>query len=100
MAGDDAVAIKSHLKFYVGIFAALLVLTVITVVVSYIHLGTAGNITLALVIATLKASLVAAFFMHLSSEKTTIYRLMISALFFFLVLVFLSIFAFLDPIRN
>ncbi|MBX7156799.1 MAG: cytochrome C oxidase subunit IV family protein [Verrucomicrobiae bacterium] len=100
MAGDDAVAIKNHLKFYVGIFAALLVLTVITVVVSYIHLGTAGNITLALVIATLKASLVAAFFMHLSSEKTTIYRLMISALFFFLVLVFLSIFAFLDPIRN
>lgn len=100
MAGDDAAAIQKHLKFYVGVFGALLVLTVITVAVSYIHLGTAGNIVLALVIATFKAALVAAFFMHLSSEKATIYRLMISALVFFLALVFLSLFAFFDPIKN
>lgn len=100
MAGDDVATIKKHLKFYVGIFGALLILTVVTVAVSYVHLGTAGNITLALIIAAFKASLVAAFFMHLSSERQTIRRLMMAALFFFLVLVLLSLFAFFDPITN
>ena len=97
---DDAVVIKKHLKFYVGVFVALAVLTIITVAVSYVHLGTSGNIILALIIAAIKAGLVASFFMHLSSEKTTIHRLMIAAVFFFLALVLLSVFAFFDPIRN
>jgi cytochrome c oxidase subunit 4 len=62
---------------------ALLVATAITVAVSYVHLGTAGNITLALVIATIKASMVAAIFMHLNHEKTWIYgSLVLTAVFF------------------
>ena len=100
MASDDAIAIKKHLKFYIGIFVALAILTIITVAVSYIHLGTSGNIILALIIATIKAGLVASFFMHLSSEKSTIHRLMITAIFFFLALILLSVFAFFDPIKN
>ncbi len=55
-------------KFYVGIFAALIVLTFITVGASYIDLG-AANTVVAMLIATIKASLVAAFFMHLVHDR-------------------------------
>ena len=60
-------------KFYVYIFAALLLLTLATVLVSYWHLPKGPAITLGLVIATTKAALVAAFFMHLKTERTLIY---------------------------
>ena len=52
---------------------ALLVFTVITVAASFISLGVAGNVTLALIIATMKGSMVAAVFMHLNHEKPWIY---------------------------
>jgi cytochrome c oxidase subunit 4 len=54
--------------FYVGIFLGLVSLTVLTVKVSYYDFGPA-NIIIALVVATMKASLVAAFFMHLRHDK-------------------------------
>ncbi len=52
---------------YVAVFAALLVLTVATVAVSYLDLGL-WNVAVALLIASVKASLVALFFMHLKHE--------------------------------
>jgi cytochrome c oxidase subunit 4 len=52
---------------YVWIWLALIFLTVITVVASYIHFGT-FNLIIALGIASLKASLVALYFMHLKFE--------------------------------
>lgn len=52
---------------YVWIWVALIVLTGITVTASYIHFGT-FNLVIALVIASLKASLVALYFMHLKFE--------------------------------
>jgi cytochrome c oxidase subunit IV len=58
----------SSARFYWGIFGALIVLTLLTVRVSYYDFGSA-NIIIALVIATMKASLVAAFFMHLRHDK-------------------------------
>jgi cytochrome c oxidase subunit 4 len=54
--------------FYLGVFGALIVLTLLTVKVSYYDFGPA-NIVIALLIATMKASLVAAFFMHLRHDK-------------------------------
>ncbi len=51
-------------RFYVGIFAALLVLTVLTTSVAEIDLG-AFNSPVAMLIAAAKATLVALFFMHL-----------------------------------
>ena len=53
---------------YVKTLLALLFLTVITVGASYIDFG-AGNVVIALFIATIKASLVALFFMHLKDDK-------------------------------
>jgi cytochrome c oxidase subunit 4 len=58
----------SSTPFYIGVFAALIILTIITVKVSYYDFGQA-NIIIALLVATVKASLVAAFFMHLRHDK-------------------------------
>ena len=58
-----------HSKIYVNVLIALAVLTFITVAASRIHLGRAGNIGLGLAIATVKASLVVMFFMHLKYEQ-------------------------------
>lgn len=70
-------AIKKHVKVYIIVFAALAVLTVVTVAVSYLHLPTPQAILLALIIASVKASLVALFFMHLISEKKVIFSILI-----------------------
>ena len=50
-------------SLYYGIFAALLVLTAITVAVAYVDLGWLST-PVALLIATIKATLVILFFMH------------------------------------
>jgi cytochrome c oxidase subunit 4 len=53
---------------YVKTLVALLILTLITVAASYVDFGS-GNVVIALFIATIKASIVALFFMHLRHEK-------------------------------
>ena len=55
-------------RTFILIWAALLVLTVVTVVVSRIQLG-ALNIWVALTIASVKSSLVVFIFMHLRQES-------------------------------
>lgn len=65
--GHDDGAVHAHVMptlFYVGIFGTLVVLTLLTVGVSYVHLG-AANLAVAVVIASIKAALVVLFFMHL-----------------------------------
>ena len=56
------------LKVYYGTLAALLVLTVVTVGVSYVNFGSTMNVIVALSIASLKASLVLLFFMGLKYD--------------------------------
>lgn len=81
---DDHHDIAAHLKTYIGVFIALLVGTVITVAMYYVHFDSmALTIAVALFIASIKSFLVAAYFMHLISEKKAIYGiLVISAIFF------------------
>ena len=77
--------IKAHIGLYYKIFGALMVLTLITVGVSYLHLPHTQAVILALAIAGLKASLVAMFFMHLKGERKMIYwTLYLTACFFVL----------------
>ena len=61
-------------KIYVGIFASLMVLTAATVAAAYVNLG-ALNIVVALAIATVKATLVVLYFMHVrySSKLTWVF---------------------------
>ena len=79
---------KKHLSKYYVVFVALLCLTLITVGVSYLKLESrALAITIAMIIAAVKAGLVASVFMHLIDEKKVIYAVLIlTALFFALVL--------------
>jgi cytochrome c oxidase subunit 4 len=79
-------AIRKEMRRYYLVFGALAVLTVITVAVSQLHLPTGQAIALALFIATVKGSLVAAFFMHLVSERRFIYAVLALTVFFFGVL--------------
>lgn len=57
-----------HAKTYLRTLFALLSLTILTVAAAYVDFGS-GNIVIALSIATVKATLVALFFMHLRYEK-------------------------------
>ena len=77
-------------------YAALAVLTIITVAASYLDISTGEAILLALTIASIKGSLVAGYFMHLISEKALItWILMLTAGFFF-VLMFIPMASFID----
>ncbi len=55
-------------KTYAAVLVGLLIFTVITVYASYIDFGSM-NTVVALIIATMKGSLVALFFMHLRHDK-------------------------------
>lgn len=80
---DSPEAIRKEIRKYLYVLGALAVLTVITVAIAQLHLPTGQAIALALVVATVKGTLVAAFFMHLLSERRLIYAvLVITALFF------------------
>jgi cytochrome c oxidase subunit IV len=78
-------------KLYVGIWAALMCLTVITASVAFVDLGP-FNTVVALVIATFKALLVVLVFMHVkyTSEKLT-KMVVFCAIFWLLILLFLSL---------
>jgi len=56
-------------KTYIIVWLALMVMTAITVYVSYINFGML-NIVIALVVASIKASVVALYFMHLKFEDS------------------------------
>ena len=81
--------VKRHVKIYMRVFATLAILTIATVAVSYLHLPLWPAITIALLIAIFKGSLVAAFFMHLFYEKRVIFVILLLAVFFFLFLLLL-----------
>src|SRR3954466_16290689 len=72
MQSDPAEIHKSVRKYY-AVGGLLFVFTAITVAVNQIHLAVPLAITVALVIATMKGSMVAIIFMHLSHEKKWIY---------------------------
>ncbi len=68
-------------RTYYIVYAALIVLTVVTVLVSYVNLGLM-NVVVALIIASVKASLVALFFMHLKGEDRLVWGFALVPLLF------------------
>lgn len=73
---------RPDVKLYLGIFAALMVLTGLTVLVSRFRLPRPQAVALGLTIACAKASLVGAVFMHLWGEKGLIHKFLYTAAFF------------------
>ena len=88
MSGNDQAHIQEHIKVYLTVFGALAALTILTVSASFLDVSTTEAIFMALTIATIKASLVAGYFMHLITEKQTIVWILILTFSFFLVLMF------------
>jgi cytochrome c oxidase subunit 4 len=91
---------KKHVRIYITVFAALAALTVVTVAVSYLHLPIHLAVALALLIATVKGSLVACYFMHLISERKMIYATLVLTVVFFAALMFLPLFSRLDQVHT
>src|ERR1041385_7544885 len=90
-------SIKKSVRAYMLVFGALLAGTVFTVWASFINFGPVWvNITIALIIASVKAFLVAGFFMHLISEKKAIYAMLITTAVFFAGLMFLTLWSMND----
>jgi len=93
--------VAKHVRKYLLVGLTLVTFTGITVWLSYVDFGTQKmNITVAMLVATFKAGLVAAIFMHLSSEKRLIYRILIFTAFFVLGLFFLTYLAWYDPVTR
>jgi cytochrome c oxidase subunit 4 len=71
---------------YITVWAALIVLTAVTVAVSYVHLGMM-NVVVALLIASVKASLVALFFMHLRYDDRLVWGFALAPIFFLVLII-------------
>lgn len=70
-------------KIYAAVLATLLVLTVVTVAASRINFGSPMvNVVIAMLIASVKASLVALFFMHLRWDRPMNGIIFCTSLFF------------------
>ena len=96
--------VKSHIAIYLRVGGALLVLTVVTVLAWYMPTvyGTSAAIplavTIALIIAATKASLVASYFMHLIDERREIYVGLLVTALLFLVLMFIPLLGLADKV--
>ena len=91
MSEADVAHVKQHVRVYLMVFATLSVLTVVTVAISYLDLSTGAAIAIAMVVATVKASLVALYFMHLISEQKVIIWLLALCAAFLVFLMFLPL---------
>lgn len=74
-------------RTYIFVWLALFLLTGITWGVSYVDLGM-GNVAVALLIASVKAALVALFFMHLRYESRLVWAFAIFPLFILALIIF------------
>ena len=96
MSEHDHGHIEEHIKVYLTVIRALGFLTVLTVAASYMDVSNTEAIFLALAIATVKASLVAGYFMHLITEKQTIIYILCLTFIFFLVCMFIPLITIID----
>jgi cytochrome c oxidase subunit 4 len=76
---------QGGIRTYLAVYGALLALTVVTVLVSYAELGIM-NVVVALLIASLKAALVALFFMHLRGESRLVWGFALAPIAFLILI--------------
>jgi cytochrome c oxidase subunit 4 len=98
MTHMDLEKTQKTIKMYLVVGVSLLVFTVITVAVNQVHLAVPAAITVALIIATMKGSMVASVFMHLSHERKWIYGALLLTVVFFIVLMSVPLFTQMDNI--
>lgn len=94
----DSHDVQKEVKRYLTVFGALLVGTVVTVGLYYVYFQSVKvTIAVALFIASVKAFLVAGYFMHLISERKMIYGILGSTFFFLAGMMYLTLWS-MDPL--
>ncbi len=93
MAAHTAEEMQKHVRIYLVVFAALAGLTLITVAISYLDLTLKLAVIVAIFVATVKASLVATYFMHLISERGLIFWILAFTVLFFAVCLMVPVLA-------
>jgi len=91
MTSDHTVDIDKHVRVYITVFVSLMVLTIVTVAISRFHLPIPIAVSVALLVAIIKGSLVACYFMHLISERKLIYAVLVLTAAFFVALLALPV---------
>jgi caa(3)-type oxidase subunit IV len=95
-AHDD---VSKHIRGYLKIGGILLFGTLLTVALSYVDFGSMkANVAIAMLVATVKATLVGLVFMHLASERKIIYRVLIFTAIFVMGLFWLTYLHWYDPV--
>ena len=95
---SDVESVKKSIRTYMMVGAALFIFTGITVAVNQIHLAVPMAITVALIIAATKGTMVASVFMHLNHEKKWIYGALALTVVGFIILIFVPLFTVSDGI--
>lgn len=91
-SAHDGHDVSKSVRKYLLVFGALLIGTIVTVLASRIHFGShTMNVVVALAIATVKAGLVAGYFMHLLDERKLIYGVLGATIFFVVGLMYLTV---------
>jgi cytochrome c oxidase subunit IV len=96
---SDPAEVKKSVRAYMTVFVTLMIFTVLTVAASRFHFAVPVAISIALIIAAMKGSMVAGVFMHLSHEKKAIYGALLLTFVFFIVLLFIPVLGYLDRVR-
>jgi cytochrome c oxidase subunit 4 len=91
MTSDHAADIDRHVRIYITVFVALMVLTIVTVAIARLHLPVPIAVSVALLVAAVKGTLVACYFMHLISERKLIYAVLALTVVFFAALLALPV---------
>jgi caa(3)-type oxidase subunit IV len=103
--GHDDHDVSKDVRTYMIVGGLLLAFTLITVGLSYVDFGkwfgekANWNMLIGMAVALFKGTLVAAIFMHLRSERWTIYRFLILTVIFVAGLFLLTALAFSDRIH-
>ena len=88
---EDAIGHVVDLRVLLGVFAALMVLTAVTVAVSYFDFGKL-NLLVAMGVATVKAALVALYFMHLKYDRKIYAIIFVGAVLFLALFIIFTMF--------
>ena len=97
---SDPAEVRKTVRSYLTVGALLFVGTAVTVAVNQVHLVVPLAITVALIIATIKGSMVASVFMHLSHEKKWVYGALALTVAFFVVLMLVPLLTVSDTIGS
>src|ERR1700689_3911513 len=95
---SDPAEVRKTIGTYLTVGALLVVGTAVTVAANRLQLVVPLAITVALIIATIKGSMVASIFMHLSHEKKWIYGSLLVTVAFFIILMLVPLLTISDTI--